>query len=79
MAVYNHGRELIPSAVSASSCSKEISMKVVNAAVVEFSPVLYSREGIIETVVQHKIHELGRHSHPARKRHPMMGAPRHDG
>ena len=33
-------------------------MKVVKAAAVQISPVLYSREGTIEKVVR-KIHELG--------------------
>jgi nitrilase len=33
-------------------------MKVVKAAAVQLSPVLYSREGTIDKVVQ-KIHELG--------------------
>ena len=34
-------------------------MKIVKAAAVQISPVLYSREGTVEKVVQ-KIHELGR-------------------
>ena len=34
-------------------------MKVVKAAAVQLSPVLYSREGTVEKVVR-KIHELGR-------------------
>src|SRR5262245_65079463 len=34
-------------------------MRVVRAAAVQLSPVLYSREGTVEKVVQ-KIHELGR-------------------
>ena len=33
-------------------------MRVVKAAAVQISPVLYSREGTVEKVVQ-KIHELG--------------------
>ena len=33
-------------------------MKVVKAAAVQMSPVLYSREATVEKVVQ-KIHELG--------------------
>jgi aliphatic nitrilase len=38
---------------------KETSMRVVRAAAVQLSPVLYSREGTIEKIVR-KIHELGR-------------------
>ena len=38
--------------------AKEISMRVVKAAAVQLSPVLYSREGTVEKVVR-KIHELG--------------------
>ena len=34
-------------------------MRVVKAAAVQLSPVLYSREGTVEKVVR-KIHELGR-------------------
>ena len=34
-------------------------MRVVKAAAVQLSPVLYSREGTVEKVVQ-KVHELGR-------------------
>lgn len=34
-------------------------MRVVKAAAVQLSPVLYSREGTVERVVR-KIHELGR-------------------
>jgi nitrilase len=37
---------------------KEIAMKIVRAAGVQLSPVLYSREGTVEKVVR-KIHELG--------------------
>src|SRR5260370_15650472 len=37
---------------------KEFSMKVVKAAAVQMSPVLYSREATVEKVVR-KIHELG--------------------
>src|ERR1700687_3372105 len=36
----------------------EFAMKVVKAAAVQISPVLYSREATVEKVVQ-KIHELG--------------------
>ena len=39
--------------------AKEIAMRVVKAAGVQLSPVLYSREGTVDKVV-HKIHELGR-------------------
>jgi nitrilase len=39
--------------------TKEIEMRIVKAAAVQFSPVLYSREGTVEKVVR-KIHELGR-------------------
>src|SRR5215469_8541748 len=35
-------------------------MKVVKAAAVQISPVLYSRDGTVEKVVR-KIHELGEH------------------
>ena len=35
-------------------------MNVVKAAAIQVSPVLYSREGTVDKVVQ-KIHELGRH------------------
>ena len=35
-------------------------MRVVKAAAVQLSPVLYSREGTVEKVVR-KIHELGDH------------------
>lgn len=38
--------------------AKEISMRVVKAAAVQLSPVLYSREGTVERVVR-KILELG--------------------
>ncbi len=38
--------------------AKEIAMRVVRAAGVQLSPVLYSREGTVDKVV-HKIHELG--------------------
>ena len=34
-------------------------MRVIKAAAVQLSPVLYSREGTVEKVVR-KIHELGR-------------------
>ncbi len=37
---------------------EEIAMKIVKAAAVQMSPVLYSREGTVEKVVR-KIHELG--------------------
>jgi len=65
-----HGSGLIPSArcglhVAHAACrsglsspAKEIAMKVVKAAAVQLSPVLYSREGTVGKVVQ-KIHELG--------------------
>src|SRR5262249_44720099 len=39
--------------------TKEIKMRVVKAAAVQLSPVLYSREGTVDRVVR-KIHELGR-------------------
>jgi Predicted amidohydrolase len=39
-------------------CIKEFAMKVVKAAAVQISPVLYSREATVAKVVQ-KIHELG--------------------
>ena len=35
-------------------------MRVVKAAAVQISPVLYSRDGTVEIVVR-KIHELGEH------------------
>jgi nitrilase len=38
---------------------REIVMRVVKAAAVQPSPVLYSREGTVEKVVR-KVHELGR-------------------
>jgi aliphatic nitrilase len=38
--------------------AKEISMRVIKAAAVQLSPVLYGREGTVEKVVR-KIHELG--------------------
>jgi nitrilase len=38
--------------------AKEIPLRVVKAAAVQLSPVLYSREGTVEKVVR-KIHELG--------------------
>src|SRR5690349_10243029 len=37
---------------------KEIAMRIVKAAGVQLSPVLYNREGTVERVVR-KIHELG--------------------
>src|SRR3954465_7147130 len=43
---------------STTSMRKETAMKVVKAAGVQLSPVLYSREGTIDKVVR-KIHELG--------------------
>src|SRR5574339_1039029 len=39
--------------------AKGISMRVVKAAAVQLSPVLYSREGTVDKVVR-KIQELGR-------------------
>src|SRR5215211_7050054 len=44
---------------STPSRRKETAMKVVKAAGVQLSPVLYSREGTVDKVVR-KIHELGR-------------------
>src|SRR5687768_2259952 len=44
--------------VTAEPRQKEISMRVVKAAAVQLSPVLYSREGTVEKVVR-KIHKLG--------------------
>ena len=41
-----------------STQAKEIAMRVVKAAAVQISPVLYSREGTVEKVVS-KIHDLG--------------------
>src|SRR5215469_10849891 len=41
-----------------SSPAREIAMRVVKAAAVQLSPVLYSREGTVEKVVR-KVHELG--------------------
>ncbi|HWG97501.1 MAG TPA: nitrilase-related carbon-nitrogen hydrolase [Nitrospira sp.] len=38
---------------------KEVSTRVVKAAAVQMSPVLYCREGTVEKVLR-KIHELGR-------------------
>jgi aliphatic nitrilase len=38
-------------------------MRVVKAAAVQLSPVLYSREGTVEKVVR-KIYELGRTAGP---------------
>src|SRR5262245_10428659 len=40
--------------------TKELKMRVVKAAAVQLSPVLYSREGTVERVVR-KIHELHQH------------------
>src|SRR5262249_42212371 len=40
------------------SPAKEIAMRVVKAAAVQLSPVLYNREGTVEKVVR-TIHELG--------------------
>ncbi len=42
-------------------------MRVVKAAAVQLSPVLYSREGTVEKVVR-KIHKLGRQGTVARSR-----------
>jgi predicted amidohydrolase len=41
-----------------SSAAKENAMRIVKAAAVQLSPVLYSREGTVDKVVR-KIHELG--------------------
>src|SRR4029453_10826604 len=38
--------------------SKETEMRIVKAAAVQLSPVLYSREGTVDKIVR-KIHELG--------------------
>jgi nitrilase len=48
----------IPGIACPSSPAKEIAMKVVKAAAVQLSPVLYSREGTVEKVVR-KLLELG--------------------
>jgi len=50
---YAHPGYFVP-----SSPAKEIAMKVIKAAAVQLSPVLYSREGTVEKVVR-RIHELG--------------------
>jgi carbon-nitrogen hydrolase len=47
-----------PDIACPSSPVKEIAMRVVKAAAVQVSPVLYSREGTVEKVVR-KIQELG--------------------
>jgi len=49
----------IPGISCPFSPAKEIAVRVVKAAAVQLSPVLYSREGTVEKVVR-KIHELGR-------------------
>src|SRR2546427_1808592 len=54
-----HMRYAHPGYFVPSSPAKEIAMKVIKAAAVQLSPVLYSREGTVEKVVR-KIHELGR-------------------
>jgi len=53
-----HMRYAHPGYFVPSSPAKEIAMKVIKAAAVQLSPVLYSREGTVEKVVR-RIHELG--------------------
>jgi nitrilase len=52
-------REQEPYRARSIRFAKETAMKVVKAATIQLSPVLYSREGMFDKVVQ-TIHELGR-------------------